>query len=278
MRNFEKMINTIQLGDCLDIMKTIPNSSVDMVLTSPPYDELRNYNNTLQWNFDIFKKVADELKRILKDNGVIIWVVGDSTINGTESGTSFKQALYFKEIGLNLYDTMIYRKLNFMPLTHKRYEQEFEYMFCFSKGIPKTFNPIMIECKYAGTQASGTVYKTDDDKLTKIDNYIVKETKIKGNIFEYHTGSLNKETSEWEHPAMFPLELATDQIKSWTKENDIVLDCFSGSGTTCLASKRLKRRYIGIEKVKKYYDMSIIRVDEIRANGQTSIFTNFDNL
>ena len=143
MQNFDEMINTIQLGDCLDVMKLIPSNSVDMVLTSPPYDELRNYNKTLEWSFDVFKKVADELKRILKDNGVIIWVVGDSTTNGSESGTSFKQALYFKEIGLNLYDTMIYRKLNFMPLTHKRYEQEFEYMFCFSKGVPKTFNPIM---------------------------------------------------------------------------------------------------------------------------------------
>ena len=277
MQNFDEMINTIQLGDCLDVMKLIPSNSVDMVLTSPPYDELRNYNKTLEWSFDVFKKVADELKRILKDNGVIIWVVGDSTTNGSESGTSFKQALYFKEIGLNLYDTMIYRKLNFMPLTHKRYEQEFEYMFCFSKGVPKTFNPIMEDCKYAGTRANATVYKTNDDKLTEVGSYIVGDQKIKGNIFEYHTGSLNRETSEWEHPAMFPLELATDQIKSWTNENDIVLDCFSGSGTTCLASKRLNRRYIGIEKVKKYYDMSMIRINEIRANGQTSIFTNFDD-
>lgn len=273
---FEDMLNTIQLGDNLDVIKNIPNESIDMVLTSPPYDELRNYNNSLNWNFDIFKKIANELKRVLKENGVIIWVVNDSTTNGTESGTSFQQALYFKEIGLNLYDTMIYRKLNFMPLTHRRYEQEFEYMFCFSKGIPKTFNPIMEICKYGGTSASANVYKTDDDKLTNKGKYIVKETKIKGNIFEYHTGSLY--TGEWEHPAMFPLQLAIDQINTWTNENEIVLDPFSGSGTTCLASKRLNRKYIGIEKVEKYYNMSKKRINEMKANGQLSIFSNTKDL
>lgn len=273
---FEDMINTIQLEDCIDIMKNIPDESIDMIVTSPPYDELRNYNNSLVWNFDIFKKVANELKRILKKGGVIIWVVADSTQNGTESGTSFKQALYFKEIELNLYDTMIYRKKNFIPLTHRRYEQEFEYMFCISKDIPKTFKPIMEECKYGGTLAGASVYKTSDDTLTSRNLYKVNENKIKGNIFEYATGRFV--TGEWKHPAMFPLDLAMDQIKSWSNEGDIILDPFSGSGTTCLASKRLNRRYIGIEKVKKYYDMSKQRVNEIKANGQTSIFTDFDNL
>ena len=273
---FEDMINTIQLGDCIDVMKNIPEESIDMIVTSPPYDEIKNYNNSLVWNFDVFKEIANELKRILKKGGVIIWVVADSTINGSETGTSFRQALYFKEIGLNLYDTMIYKKQNFLPLTHRRYEQEFEYMFCISKDIPKTFNPIMIECKYAGTIAGASVYKTSDDEVTKRNSYKVNDKKIKGNVFEYATGKFV--TGEWKHPAMFPLDLAMDQIKSWTNEGDIVLDCFSGSGTTCLAAKRLNRNYIGIEKVKKYYDMSQLRINEIKANGQVSIFTDFDNL
>lgn len=273
---FNEMINTIQLGDCLDVMKTIPDESIDMIITSPPYDNIKNYNNSLTWNFDIFKKIAEELKRVLKEKGVIIWVVADSTTNGSESGTSFKQALYFKELGLNIYDTMIYRKLNYMPLTHRRYEQEFEYIFCFSKGTPKTFNPIMEECKYAGTTAGATVYKTDSDETTKVERYVVKDQKIKGNIFEYHTGALY--TAEWKHPAMFPLQLAIDQIKSWSNENDIILDPFNGSGTSCLAAKRLNRKYIGIEKEKKYYDMSLLRLNEIKSNGQTTIFTDFDNL
>lgn len=273
---FEDMINTIQLGDCKDVLKNIPDNSVDMVLTSPPYDELRNYNNSLNWDFDIFKQIAQELVRTLKEGGVIIWVVGDSTVNGSESLTSFKQAIYFNELGLNVYDTMIYRKLNFMPLTHRRYEQEFEYMFCFSKGIPKTFNPIMENCKYAGTTASANVYKTNDDMLTSKGIYTVKEEKIKGNIFEYHTGSLY--TGEWEHPAMFPYKLAEDQINSWTNESDIVLDPFSGSGTTCLASKRLSRKFIGIEKVERYYKMSLMRINEMKANGQLSIFSNNEGM
>lgn len=274
--NFDDMINTIQLGDCCELMKSIPDESIDMVLTSPPYDELRNYQNTLEWDFEVFKKCAKELKRILKKGGVIIWVVGDSTKNGSETGTSFKQALYFKEIGLNLYDTMIYRKLNYMPLTHRRYEQEFEYMFCLTKGTPKTFNPIMVKCAYGGTTASASVYKTNEDVLTNTGRYIVKEEKIKGNIFEYHTGSLY--TGEWSHPAMFPLDLAKDQINSWTNEGDVVLDPFAGSGTSCLASKILNRKYIGFEKVEKYYNEAKMRINEMKPNGQISMFTNFEEI
>ena len=112
----------LRLGNCVDIMKSLPDSSIDLVVTSPPYDNLRNYNNSICWNFIIFQEVAMELYRVLKSGGVIIWVVGDKTENGTESGTSFRQALYFKEIGFNIHDTMIFRKENYIPLTHNRYE------------------------------------------------------------------------------------------------------------------------------------------------------------
>lgn len=261
----------LKLGNSAKILKTINNESVDMILTSPPYDTLRNYNNSLQWNFEIFKDIANELKRVLRENGVIIWVIGDSTTNGSESGTSFKQALYFKELGLNLYDTMIYRKLNYMPLTHKRYEQEFEYMFCFCKGKPKTFNPIMEKCKYAGTKAGGQLYKTSDDATTDV-RYVVKDKKIKGNIFEYHTGQAY--TGKYKHPAMFPLELALDQIKSWSNEGDIILDPFMGSGTTGVACKKLSRDFIGIEIVNKYFDIAQERINN--TNVQLSILDKVD--
>ena len=176
--------------DCLKVMKELPDKCIDMTLTSPPYDDVRNYKNSLLWNFDIFRLVADELYRITKDGGVVIWVVGDKTKNGSETGTSFKQAIYFNDIGFNIYDTMIYKKLNFAPLSHRRYEQEFEYMFCFSKGKPKTFNPIMIPCKWAGTETWGktSFYKTDNDETTAIGKVKIKDEKIKGNIFEYRTG------------------------------------------------------------------------------------------
>lgn len=246
--------------DCRELLRTM-DAQVDMVLTSPPYDDTRNYNHTNNWNFDIFKEIAQYLVRVLKPGGVIVWVVGDKTNKGSETGSSFRQALYFKDLGLNLHDTMIYRKINYVPLTHNRYEQEFEYMFCFSKGKPKTFNPIKVPCKYAGTTTWGkaSFYKTSDDKLVKVGTKVVHDTKIKGNIFEYRTGSTN-ETKKYKHPAMFPLQLAKDQIKSWTNEEDWVLDPFMGAGTVGAACKELGRNFIGCEIVDKYFDMCVERL------------------
>ena len=255
-------MNVLKKGDCIELIKEVPDNSIDLVITSPPYDELRNYNNTLSWDFDKFNQIAVELYRVLKKGGVIIWVVGDQTKNGSETGTSFKQALYFKEIGFNLYDTMIYRKLNYMPLTHRRYEQEFEYMFCLTKGKPKTFNPIKTPCKYAGTETWGksSFYKTDNDNLTQINKKIINNTKIKGNIFEYRTGST--QTKKIRHPAVFPLNLAKDQIISWTNECYVILDPFMGSGTTGVACTELKRNFIGFEIVDKYFDIAKERISE----------------
>lgn len=252
----------LYIGDSSEILKNIDDSSVDMVLTSPPYDNLRNYHNSLSWNFEKFQSIANELYRILKDGGVIVWVVADKTENGSETGTSFRQALYFMDIGFNLHDTMIYHKENYMPMTHNRYEQVFEYMFCFSKGKPKTFNPIKIPCKYAGTETWGnpSFYKTDDDNLTAVKKTVINDTKIKGNIFTYRTGSLT-ESSKFKHPAMFPLDLAKDQINSWSNEDDIVLDPFMGSGTTGVACKLLHRHFIGIELDAEYFNISKERID-----------------
>ena len=143
----------LRQGDCLEIMKDIPDNSIDLTVTSPPYDNLRTYNG---YSFD-FENIAKELYRITKKGGVVVWVVGDQTIKGSESGTSFRQALYFKEIGFNLHDTMIYAKNNPIPLTHNRYEQQFEYMFVLSKGKPKTFNPLLRENKNSGKKNGGTI-------------------------------------------------------------------------------------------------------------------------
>lgn len=252
---------TLYNDDCLAILKPMPNEAVDCVITSPPYDNLRTYQNTLNWDFDLFKNIAKELFRVLKKGGVIIWVVSDKTDKGSETGTSFKQALYFKELGLNIHDTMIFRKLNYVPLTHNRYEQEFEYIFCFSKGKPKTFNPIKIPCKWAGTETWGSTSfkKTPNDNQTAVGRKKISDTKIKGNIFEYYTNSLTS-GKKYKHPAIFPLDLAKDQIISWTNENDVVLDCFMGSGTTGVACKVLKRNFIGIEIVKEYFEIAEQRI------------------
>lgn len=261
-------------GDCLEVMKQIPNNSIDLVVTSPPYDNLRTYNNALSWNFDIFKNIANKLKDILADGGVIVWVVADATIKGSETGTSFKQALYFKELGLNLHDTMIYAKNNPIPQNHNRYEQCFEYMFVFSKGKPNTFNPLKEDTKNSGKVFNWGNRKSVLDKNQcrrdrGEDNLVCKDKKIKKNIFYYSIGG-----GKTGHPAVFPLQLATDHILSWSNENDIVLDPFMGSGTTGVACVNTKRNFIGIEIDKEYYDIAKNRLKEIiekRKEKQCSI-------
>lgn len=188
-----------------------------------------------------------------------VWVVNDQTKNGSESGTSFRHALFFKECGLNIHDTMIYRKSNYVPLTHNRYEQEFEYMFCFSKGKPKTFNPILVECKTVGTKRSRA--KSNKEEGSSVRNReevtTTKPFKIKGNIFEYSVSN-----TKHDHPAIFPLDLAIDQISSWTNVGDLVYDPFAGSGTTLVAAKQTGRRYVGSEISAAYCDIVRERLGE----------------
>ena len=213
-------INRIYCADNVSFMKeNIPSNFIDLTVTSPPYDNLRAYNG-YSWDFE---GVAQELYRITKDGGVVVWVVGDATVKGSETGTSFKQALYFKEIGFNLHDTMIYQSEK-PPLTHNRYEQKFEYMFVFSKGKPKTFNPIMEKCKHAGRASTHTFRHTGKETQKAHEQANVKPYKIKGNIWFYFTG-YNKSTTDkvaYKHPAIFPEQLAADHIMSWSNEGDIV--------------------------------------------------------
>lgn len=245
-------MNKIIQGDCLEVMKDIPDKSIDMILTSPPYDNLRTYNGSLEWGEHIWKPVIEELFRIIKDGGVVVWVVGDATIKGSETGTSFKQALYFKEVGFNLHDTMIYRKVNPIPLTHNRYEQGFEFMFVFSKGKPKTFNPIIVECKTKGLDTKRrTFYQKSDGILQKGNkNEPVKNIKQKSNVWDIPTYS-----GKYGHPAIFPAKLAEDHIISWSNEGDTILDPFAGSGTVGKMAKQLNRNYILIEKEPEYIEI-----------------------
>ena len=258
-----KLIN----GDCLEeIDKLIKEGvKVDLTVTSPPYDDIRSYDNSLVWDFDVFKEVANKLYNLTAEGGVVVWVVGDKTKNGCESGTSFKQALYFKEIGFKLYDTMIYQKES-MPLTHRRYEQHFEYMFILVKGKLKTFNPIKVKSKNAGQTNNSASIRKDGENLKRIKAYTVKEEKIKGNIWYYDIGYM-KVTSDkeaYKHPAIFPEQLAHDHIISWSNEGDIIFDPFMGSGTTGKMAKLLNRKFIGIEKVKNYFEIAEKRIKEAK--------------
>ena len=209
--------------------------------------------------YEKFKKIADELKRTLKVGGVIVWVVNDKTENGSETGTSFKQALYFNEIGLNLNDTMIWLKTNSMPqVKQPRYSQDFEYMFVFSKEKPKTFNPIMTPCKCADKDYNSTCKNMGGENGRTHKSFKINKEKVKSNVWEI--GVAQNKTP---HPAVFPLQIALDHIKSWSNENDIVLDPFLGSGTTAIAAKMLNRKYIGIEMNEDYYNLSKNRVESV---------------
>jgi site-specific DNA-methyltransferase (adenine-specific) len=193
--------------DCLITMNNLPDKCVDMVITSPPYDDIRNYNG---YKFE-FEKIAKELFRVVNVGGVVIWIVADATIDGSETGTSFKQALYFKEVGFRLHDTMIYYKNNPMPQTGNRYHQHFEYMFCLSKESPKTFNPIMETTKYKGLanmKNRGQKGSLDYEKVERTD-----EKKV-GNVFFYSVGGgiSTKDKIAYKHPAIFPEKLVHDQI------------------------------------------------------------------
>ena len=255
-------INKIYNEDCLNTMARMKDNFIDLVVTSPPYDNLRDYNG---YSFD-FENVAKELFRVTKQGGVVVWVVNDSTKNGSESLTSFKQALYFKDTGFNVHDTMIYAKNSYMPLTHNRYEQQFEYMFVLSKGKPKTFNPIMIPSLTAGTKrnrggskANETTYaeRLREEKTT------VNSEKQKPNIWFYDVGKNDKT----KHNAPFPEQLAQDHILSWSNENDLIYDPFMGSGTTGIACKNLNRNFIGIELNEDYYLTAKKRVENHSPQG-----------
>lgn len=251
-------IDTIICGDNVEVLSGFPGECVDLTVTSPPYDKLRNYNG-FKWDFE---KVAEQLFRVTKKGGVVVWVVGDSTIKGSETGTSFRQALYFMQLGFRLHDTMIY-KTNKPPLTHNRYEQEFEYMFVLAKGKPKSFNPIRVKCNWAGTGTQGTFRQDASGRLEKAHNKKpIGETKIKGNIWHIPSG-YNKGTfsrAVFKHPASFPEQLAHDHIYSWSNIGDLVLDPFVGSGTTCKMAKLLGRHFVGIDVSQEYCDLAAQRV------------------
>lgn len=260
-------LDTIYCGNNAEIMSQWPDECIDLTVTSPPYDNLRAYNG-YTWDFEA---VAHQLYRVTKQGGVVVWVVGDATVNGSETGTSFRQALYFMGLGFNLHDTMIY-KSHKPPLTHNRYEPEFEYMFVLSKGQPKMFNPVKIKSSHfgetlkynngkgGGSHQDGSAVRYREEVST------VNEQRIKGNIWEYGTGTngSTKDKEAFDHPAIFPEALARDHILSWSQPGDTVADVFCGSGTTLKQAVELGRHYVGIDISSEYCRLSQRRVDQAR--------------
>lgn len=252
-------INKIYNENCIDTMAKMPDNFVDMTLTSPPYDNLRDYKG---YTFD-FESIAKELFRITKQGGVIVWVVGDSVIDGSESGNSFKQALYFKEIGFNLHDTMIYQKNSYPFPPSNRYFGVFEYMFILSKGTPKTTNLIKVPTKGQGHKQS--TFREKDGTMSAGKYEFGKDERVKDNIWIYDVGfakSTNDKTA-FEHPAIYPEKLCQDHIISWSNEGDLIYDPMIGSGTSGKMAVMLKRNYIGSEISSEYTKLAEDRIKSI---------------
>tara|TARA_R110002049_G_scaffold1363_1_gene10650 strand:- start:60 stop:818 length:759 start_codon:yes stop_codon:yes gene_type:complete len=252
------MINKTHNENCLDTMARMKDNFIDLTITSPPYDNLRKYNG---YSFD-FESIAKELYRTTKEGGVVVWVIGDGTKNGSESGSSFKQALFFIECGFKLHDTMIWNKPDAKPLTHKRYEQSFEYMFILVKGKISTFNGIKDKPnKWAGTKVNGTYRHVDGTTIRKSGH---NKKVISEFGFRHNTWFINTvKTRKYNHPAKFPEQLANDHIISWSNEGDVVYDPFMGSGTTAKMAIVNNRDYIGSEMSKEYCEIIKQRINEI---------------
>ena len=255
------MINKIHNENCLDTMSRMDDNFIDLTVTSPPYDNLRDYNG---YSFD-FESIAKELYRVTKDGGVVVWVVGDATIKGSETGTSFKQALYFKECGFNIHDTMIYLKPSFSAVgaLKTRYAPVFEYMFIFSKGKIYTFNPIKDRVnKTAGQKVRGNIRQKDGSMKPKSTiGKIIAKLGQRFNVWE-----ITPQTQKGNHPAPFPESLANDHIISWSNENDIVYDPFMGSGTTAKMAILNNRQYIGSELSSEYCEIIKERIKNTKEN------------
>jgi DNA modification methylase len=252
-------MNKIIQGNCLDSLKTLEDNSIDLTVTSPPYDNLRDYNG---YTFD-FEGIAKELYRVTKQGGVVVWVVGDATIKGSETGTSFKQALYFKEIGFNLHDTMIWEKQTFTAVgsLKSRYAPVFEYMFILSKGFPKTFNPIKDRKNTTAGEKIGRkkgIRKRNGDMIPNSSYGTDKRKSEYGQRFNIWKIIIGQRSNG--HPAIFPEKLAEDHILSWSNEGDTVFDPMAGSGTTLKMAKKNKRNYIGIEISPEYIEIINARI------------------
>lgn len=251
-------------GNSSEVLKEFDDNVFDATVTSPPYDNLRKYNG---YSFD-FESTAKELYRVTKNGGVVVWVVGDATEKGSESGNSFRQALYFKDIGFNLHDTMIYEKNGSAfpsPRDGVRYTQIFEFMFVFSKGTPKTHNLIIDKPnRWAGFSNFGkpSHYLKDGTKVqSDKKNKPTPEFSARNNIWRYNNGYGYSTKDKISHPAIFPEDLARDHIITWSNERDLILDPFSGSGTTVKIANMLGRDCVGIDISQDYIDMSIKRME-----------------
>lgn len=268
MLNIDEIKNKIFNAKSNELLKEFPDCCIDLVVTSPPYDDLRDYENKSAWNFDVFKEIAQELYRVVKLGGIVVWVIGDKTDKGCKSLTSFKQALYFQEVGFSMFDVIIYEKAGSGPPHPNRYFNSFEYMFILSKGKPKTINLLRDKPnKWAGHSTYGEVTRREKDgSLTNKGKKTVNEFGIRTNIWRYANGNgfSTKDKFAYKHPAIFPEKLVEDHIYSWSNQGDIVLDPFGGSGTTAKMAQLMGRDWVLIEVVRDYCELAKKRLESLQ--------------
>ena len=259
----EIILNKLYNCDCVELMNSMEEEFIDLTVTSPPYDKLRNYNGYI---FD-FESIVKGLYRVTKKGGIVVWVVGDKTKKGNRSLTSFRQALFFQEYGFNVHDVMIYKKKNTPFMRSNAYTNCYEFMYVFSKGKPSTFNPLMVKTVRQGFEKVpfGKGPEAINQKTVKE----LKAKKTKTNIWEYAVGlgGTTRDREAFKHPAVFPEKLAEDHILSWSNTEDIVFDPMCGSGTTCKMAKKHARNYIGCDISEEYIDIAKRRVENYYPNA-----------
>ena len=265
-------LNDIRNENCIDTMKRMSDEFVDLVVTSPPYDEMREYEG---YKLEGFEQMAVDLHRVVKFGGVVVWVIGDQTVNGNESGTSFRQALHFKEIGFNLFDTMIYLKPPRGAVgNNKTYWQSFEYMFVFSKGQPKTINLIRDRKNKQSRKGDRGTKRLPDGTLLKLNREGYAEFGRRTNVWKYMIGSGHSASDKiaHQHPAIFPEQLAKDHILSWSNAGDLVYDPFLGSGTVALMAQLNDRNYLGSEINASYCEIARERLRRGRLSKEYDVY------
>lgn len=261
-------MNSIFNENCLDTLKNLPDDYIDLVITSPPYDKIRDYKG---FSVD-YDRVIPELYRCVKPGGVIVWVSADQVVKGSETGTSLRNALKFQDAGFNM-RTMIYEKSNFAFPVNNAYHRIFEYMFVFSKGYPAKFHPILDrEIKYPGQKTHGSNRARDGSMKKNRQNAVARESGKRTDIWRYVTGSghMAENSIAHEHPAIFPLDLAMDHIKSWTDKGDLVYDPFGGSGTVVIACELLERKWITSEISEEYCALIKRRLEIFKSRNTAS--------
>lgn len=253
-------LNHVYCQDCVSFMKRLGEECIDLTITSPPYDDLRNYNG---YSFDC-DSIAEGLFRVTRPGGVVVWVVGDKTVKGNKTLTSFKQALVFQKLGFNVHDVMIYKKKNTPFMRSNAYTNCFEYMFIFSKGSPKTFHPLKEPTIRHGYEMLVSNKKADGVNRKVLGR--LNEKKVRTNIWEYAVGlgGSTRDRIAFKHPAIFPERLAEDHILSWSNEGDIVFDPMCGSGTTCKMARINSRNYIGCDISQEYVDLATERLNNLQ--------------